>query len=159
MKNKLGFLIISCLFTLILVSCKDEYNICNEPRNVKFIGNFYKRIAGADVTTAVTNLTITLPGGTVPVIDAQPNTSSFFVSFDPTKDSIKYILTLGGGLPKDTVTLFYTNTGIPTISPDCGPIFGHNITRATTTINTIDSIVIINPVANTSLSQNAKIYF
>ncbi len=152
------YILIAILIICLFASCKDEYNICTQPKTVRFIGGFYQKINGADVPTATSNLTITNLNGTGNIYSNQPNIISATIPLNDNVDSAKYQFTLADNLPKDTVTIIYT-TQTAFTSAECGAIFNHTITKIRTTINTIDSIKIINPSINTSLAQNVNIYF
>ncbi len=150
------------LFLIVIFSnwgCKDEYNICNEPKDVRFIANFYQKIGSVEQLTTAPNLNVSSIPGNAFIYTNQPNINSFSIPLNVGVDSAKYIISLSSALPQDTLTIVYTTQGGQNVSPNCPPLFLHNITRLYSTKNTIDSVKIINPVLNTSLSQNAKIYF
>lgn len=155
-----------CVFIILFVttsifcnSCKDEYNICNELKDVRFVASLYKNVGGVDVLNTATNFNLSILQGNVPIYTNEPNVSAFNMPLSVTLDSAKYIISFSNSLQKDTLTLIYTTQGATNISPNCPPLFFHNITRLYSTLNSVDSIKIINPILNTSLSQNAKIYF
>jgi Family of unknown function (DUF6452) len=153
------FAIASLLFiSIICNSCKDDYNICGEPKEVKFIAGFYQRIGNSDVPIQAPNLTIRLSSTSIPVYNNQINVSSFGFPLILNGDTSKYIINLGNNYPQDTLTIIYTTQGANTL-PECGVLFFHTITKLTSTTNSIDSVFITNPSLNTSLAQNAKIYF
>ncbi len=153
-----------CFFLFLIVifsigGCKDEYNICNEPKDVRFISNFYQKIGAVEQLSSAPNLNVSSIPGNASVYLNQTNVNSFSIPLNIGVDSAKYIISLSSTLPQDTLTIVYTTQGGQNISPNCPPLFFHNITKLYSTTNTIDSVNIINPVLNTSLSQNAKIYF
>ncbi len=152
------YTLITLLFISIFTSCKDEYNICTQPKTVRFIAGFYQKVNGADVPTAVSNLSISNLNGTGSIYINQPNIISISIPLNDNVDSAQYQFTLANNLPKDTVTIIYTTQSTFT-SAECGAIYNHTISKIRTTINTINSIKIINSSVNTSLAQNVNIYF
>lgn len=156
MKKKL-FLIFIVGITFF-TSCKDEYTICDLSKDVRFVATFNQRINGADILTPAANLNIIQLSNSSALYTQQANVANFSFPLNPLVDSAKYSFKLGNNLQADTVTIVYTSTGT-NLSLECGSVTYHNITRITTTINTIDSVKIINPVLNTNLLQNAKFYF
>ena len=151
--------LILLLTIVVLYSCKDEYNICNEPKTVRFIATINQRVGGADVLTTAPNFSLVNLAGNVPIYSNEPNINSFNITFNNLLDSARYVITLANNLPKDTLNVIYTTVGVQATSLDCGPLFNHNIVRLYSTTNTIDSIKIVSPALNSSLNLNAKIYF
>ena len=155
--NKKLFLIL-IVGASFLTACKDEYTICNLSKDVRFIASFYQRNNGADVLTPAPNLNITLLPNNTSLYTQQANVATFSFPLNPLVDSAKYSFKLANNLQADTVTIVYTSTGA-NLSLECGAVTYHNITKITSTLNTIDSIKITNAVLNTNLLQNAKFYF
>ena len=156
MKSKSFLLLIICLS--FLAACKDEYTICDLSKDVRFIGSFYQRNNGADVLTPAPNLNIIQLSNNTALYTQQVNAATFSYPLNPQVDSAKYSFKLANNLQADTVTIVYTSTGT-NLSLECGAVIYHNISRITSTLNTIDSIKITNPLLNTNLLLNAKIYY
>lgn len=156
MKKYLLLIFIACI--CILPSCKDEYTICNLPKDVRFIASFYQRNNGADVLTPAPNLNITQLGINAPLYTQQANVATFSTALNPQLDSVKYYIKIANALQPDTLTVVYKSIGA-NLSVECGAITYHNITKLYSTLNTIDSVKITNPLLNTDLLQNAKIYY
>jgi hypothetical protein len=154
--KKLVLIFIVCMH--FLSSCKDEYTICDLPKDVRFIASFYQRNNGADVLTPAPNLNITQLTNNSALYTQQANVSTFSFPLNPLLDSAKYIFKLANNLQADTVTIVYSSTGT-NLSLECGAVIYHNVSRISTTLNTIDSIKITNAVLNTNLLQNAKFYY
>lgn len=142
----------------ILPSCKDEYTICNLSKDVRFIASFYQRNNGADVLAPAPLLNITQLGINAPLYTQQAHVPTFSIALNPLLDSAKYFIKLSNSLQADTLTIVYTSTGA-NLSLECGPVTYHNISKLYSTLNTIDSVKITNPLLNTDLLQNAKIYY
>ena len=156
MKNTL--LLIFIVGPCFLYSCKDEYSICNLSKDVRFIATFYQRINGADVLYPAPSLSITQIASNALLYNQQSNTATFSFVLNPLVDSAKYIFKVASNSPADTVTIIYTSTGA-NLSPECGAITYFNVSKIKTTLNTIDSVKITNPILNTDLLQNAKFYY
>ena len=156
MKNKLFILYIVCIS--LFTGCTDEYTICDLSKDVRFIGTFYQRINGADVLSPAPNLSITQIPTNAPIFNQQANVATFSFVLNSALDSSKYIFKIANNLVADTVTIIYTSTGV-NLSPECGSVTYHNISKITTTLNTIDSVKITNSKLNTDLLQNAKFYY
>ncbi len=157
MKNYLLTILFFFLF-FCLTSCRDEYSICNLGKDVKFFAGFYQKIAGNEVTATAPNLTIALLNTSNPIYNNEANVTVFSLPLNGTVDSAKYVITIANNLPKDTLTIVYTSQS-NIISAECGSAIYNNVTKLYSTYNTIDSVKIILPAVNTSLLQNAKIYF
>ena len=139
--------------------CKDEYSICEEPKDIRFIASIYQKSGNTDILTSVPSFNLYSIQGATSIYASQPNISSFNIPLSVILDSAKFLISFSNSLPVDTLTIVYTSEGKTNLSPNCPPIFIHNITKAYSTTNTIDSIKIINQAINASFSQNAKIYF
>jgi Family of unknown function (DUF6452) len=145
--------------SFLLLSCKDEYNICPPVKEVKFIGGFYQRIAGADVASQVPSFTLSMLNNTGAIYNNQNNILEFGVPLSELADTSRFVLALGNNQPKDTLTIVYSSQKSTTDGNACGIIVYHNISQLYSTTNTIDSVKIIQPLVNTTATQNAKIYF
>ncbi len=143
---------------LFMQSCKDEYTICNLPKDARFIAGFYQRVGNADVTALAPNLSLYSLNGANLIYSNQTNLSTFSLPLSSTVDTSRYVLILGTNLQSDTLTIVYSSQ-LVSLSPECGSVTYNNINKLWSTYHTIDSVKIINPTVNTSLSQNAKIYF
>jgi hypothetical protein len=158
MKNSF-IIIVFLVFCKNLVSCKDEYTICNPVKEVKFIAGFYQKVAGADVATQPPSLNVLMLNNTTPLYNNQNNLIEFGVTLNPLTDTARYSIGLATNLPKDTITIVYLSQNSRGEIGDCGNVNIHSITKIYTTTNTIDSITTIQPLVNTRPQQNAKIYF
>lgn len=156
--NMKQLLIIFIVGSSFLSSCKDEYTICDLSKDVRFIATFNQRINGIDVLLNAPSLNIIQLSNNSPLYTQQANVSTFSFPLNSLVDSAKYSFKVANNLQADTVTIVYTSTGT-NLSLECGAVTYHNISKITTTTNTIDSVKIINPVLNTTLQQNAKFYF
>jgi Family of unknown function (DUF6452) len=153
--NKLSAIaVVSCFF---VVSCKDNYTICDQSKIVNYKAGFYSKSGAIEVPVTPTALTLTFPGATTFIYNQSAGISSLILALNPTTDSLKYFIQVNG-LPADTITFVYT-TGQLTLSPECGDITIHNFTRASTTTHTLDSVKIVSPVVNNLQKENLKIYY
>ncbi|MFN0083111.1 MAG: DUF6452 family protein [Ferruginibacter sp.] len=144
--------------TFSLYSCKDEYTLCDLSKDVRFIGAFYRKVGSNDVLSPAPSLSIrSLDTGPF-LYSQQPNVDQFGLSLSSVIDSAKFVITIAGSSPTDTVTIVYSSLG-ENLSTECGSITTHNITKLTSTINTIDSVKIIKAFINNVPSLNAKIYY
>ena len=149
----------AALFVLTgLYSCKDEYTLCNLPKEVNFTAGFYKRVGTADVSSPAPSLTLFLLNGTSPIYSQQQNAASFGIPLNPAVDSSRYVITLANGAQSDTLTIVYTSQS-STLSAECGSVILNNITRLYSTAHTIDSVKITSSAVNTTPLQNAKISY
>jgi Family of unknown function (DUF6452) len=156
-KSTIFIAIISLSF--LIPSCKDDYSICNPVKDIKFIGGFYQRIAGADVPTPAPNFSLSLLNNTSFIYTNQPNTLEFGMPLNELVNTSQYVLSLGNGQTKDTLTIVYSSQKSTTDGNACGIVVYHNISQLYSTTNTIDSIKLTQPQVNTNPIQNAKIYF
>jgi flagellar basal body P-ring protein FlgI len=156
--TRLFYITFSFFLIVFLFSCKDDYTICNEEKNVRLSINFYQRIGNIEVAATAPDLKVFNYRTNVVVYNNQPNLSMFSLALDEAKDTTQFTLSLANNLPLDTLTFIYSSQP-KVISQDCGIIYTHSIIKAYTTTNSLDSIKIINPLVNTSLVQNAKLYF
>jgi Family of unknown function (DUF6452) len=156
MKNIFLFIL---SLSFLLLSCKDEYSICNPVKEVKFIGGFYQRVASSDVPTPAPSLSISLLNSTSLIYNNQANVIEFSFPLNELTDTSRYVVSLGNNQPKDTLIIVYNSQKSTTDGNACGIVVFHNIAQLYSTTNTIDSIKIIQPLVNTNAVQNAKIYF
>ncbi|MEJ7609764.1 MAG: DUF6452 family protein [Ferruginibacter sp.] len=151
-------IIVITVISLFLVTCKDEYTICNLSRNVNFNAGFYQRLSGADVSVVVPGLTVyLLNNSSSPIFNNQQNARSFSLPLEPFKDSSRYVISITSGQP-DTLTIVY-NTVSATLSEACGSVFHNNLIKVYSTANTLDSARIVNPAVTSAGLENARIYF
>jgi hypothetical protein len=158
MKNSNIFIGIISL-SLLIISCKDDYSICNPVKDIRFIGAFYQRIGGIDVPTPAPSFSVSLLNSASLIYNNQPNTLEFAVPLNEFADTSRFVLSLGNGQPKDTLTVVYSSQKNTTDGNACGIIVVHTISGLYSTRNTIDSVKLIQPLVNTNPVQNAKIYF
>lgn len=148
----------AALFSLVvLYSCKDEYTLCTQAKDVNFTAGFYQRVGTADVSAPAQSLTIFQLNATTPIYSSQQNAATFGIPLNPAADSSRYVITLGSNLQSDTLTIVYTSQSAP-LSVECGNVILNNITRLYSTAHTIDSVKITASAINTTPTQNAKIY-
>jgi Family of unknown function (DUF6452) len=153
--NKLT--VTAIILSLFAVSCEDNYTICDQSKIVNYKAGFYNKSGTIDVPVTPTTLTLTFPGATTFIYNQQGGISSLILALNPTTDSLRYFIKVNS-LPADTITFVYT-TGQQTLSPECGDITIHNLTRAWTTTHTLDSVKIVAPSVNNMLKENLKIYY
>jgi hypothetical protein len=153
------YTIISIVFCLaFVVSCKDNYTICDQSKQVNYKAGFYTKNGSVDVPSTPAALTLSFPGATTFIYNQQMGVSSLSLGLSPVADSVKYVIKISNALPSDTLTLFYT-TGLLNLGPECGDITVHNFTRAYTTTNTLDSVKIVAASVNNIPKENLKIYY
>jgi hypothetical protein len=156
---KKNFSLLFCaLVILSIFSCRDEYNICTLNKDVNLIGGFYQNIGGNEITAVAPNLTIATLNATSTIYSNQTNISVFSFPLSATVDSAKYVFTIANNLPKDTLTIVYSSRS-EVVSAECGTATYNNITKLTSTKNTIDSVKIVSANVNTLLLKNIKIYY
>ena len=156
--NRIFILFCGFFLGMIIGSCRDDYSICNENREVKFAATFYQKMAGVDIIATAPSLSIKNIAANTSAYTNQSNQTNFYLTLDAQKDSLQYLVMLANNLPPDTLTIVYTSQS-RNISADCGNVFMYNITKIYSTIHSIDSIKLLNPAVTNSLTQNAKIYF
>jgi hypothetical protein len=157
MKSFNEIAVIATMLSFFAVSCKDNYTICNESKIVNYKAGFYSKNGAVDVPVTPTALTLTFPGATNFIYNQQGGIASLVLALNPTVDSLRYFIQVNS-LPADTITFVYT-TAQQTLSPECGDITVHNLTRARTTTHTLDSVKIVAPSVNNALKENLKIYY
>lgn len=158
MKYRPGAILFLSAIILFLNSCKDEYTLCSTSKTVSFIGGFYQKISGSDVSARVPNLNIYLLNtGSSAIYSNQQNAHTFSLPLNPQADSSRYVISISAA-QSDTLTIVYSTQSI-SLSPECGSVFNNNITKVYTTAHSLDSAVLINAVINTNPLENAKIFF
>ncbi len=153
MKKIVSFILIAALG----FSCKDEFTICDLPTAVRMKCGFYQSNAGTETEIAAPFLTVIKISSPNPDY-ALPTVSKFSLSLNPIADSVQYQISVREASMPDTVTFVYTSEQI-NVSAICGNIYVNNLTRVTTTINTLDSVKISNNTINTTSGENLRIYF
>jgi hypothetical protein len=143
---------------ILAVSCKDNYTICDQSKQVNYKAGFYTKNGSVDVPSTPAALTLSFPGATTFIYNQQIGVSSLSLGLSPIADSVKYVIKLSNALPSDTLTLFYTNAQ-QNLGPECGNINVHNFTRVHTTINTLDSVKIVAASVNNIPKENLRIYY
>jgi Family of unknown function (DUF6452) len=159
MMKKSNIFIAFISLSFLITSCKDDYSICNPVKDIKFIGGFYQSSGGVDVPYPAPSFSLSLLNNTSLIYNNQPNTIEFGMALNELVTTSQYVLSLGNGQPKDTLTIVYSSQKSSTDGNACGIIVYHNISQLSSTTNTIDSVKLIQPLVNTSAVQNAKIYF
>jgi Family of unknown function (DUF6452) len=154
-----SYSIIALFFLLVLaVSCKDNYTICDQSKQVNYRAGFYTKSGSVDVPSTPTALTLTFPGATTFIYNQQMGVSALSLGLNPVADSVQYVIKISNTLPSDTLTFRYTN-GQQNLGPECGDITIHNFTWARTTTHTLDSVKIVAPGVNNSPKENMRIYY
>ena len=143
---------------LLLQSCRDDYNICNQPRDVKFVAGFYKKTGATEIASSAPNLNIATLNSNNSLYQNQVNTSNFSLSLNPVVDTSKFVIRVENSLQADTMSIIYTTRQV-LISPECGIANFHSIIKVLSTLNTIDSVKIISTEVANIQSINAKVYF
>lgn len=142
---------------VLFTSCHDTYSICDLNKTVTVKANLYTKVGGVESLASAPLFTLSVLNSPNKLYDQTPNVSTFGFILNPTTDSAKYIIKTSATLPLDTLTLFYTTQTV-TLSQECGSINTHQITNVKTTLNTLDSVKIINPTVNNIFIDNLKIY-
>lgn len=119
--------------------------------------SFYRISGGLPVATPAPELSVSTILGTT-IFGRQPNTPAFILTLNPVTDSVQYIIKMDNGLPNDTITIGYSSNSV-ILSPECGSIFNHNLSRVRTTTHVLDSIQIVNPSVRNSIVDNVHIFF
>ena len=155
--NKSFRLLLFLVLSIAMVTCKDDYNICDQSKNVFFKAGFYNASTGVDSVHTAPSFSFAVLGNNY-IYKQQSNISTFVFSLNSAVDSASYFISLSNTLPADTLTLVYTTQSM-LISPECGSVFINTITRVYSTSHTIDSVKISNPAVNLASNENVKIYF
>ncbi len=151
-------IVTSIICGVFLLSCKDDYTICDQNRLATVNGSFFlKGFSGNDISAPPPSLTVTNLNGTAQITNA-PAPLFFSLGLNPNADSSKFVISLSQSLPKDTISYYYTTQSI-LLSPNCGNVYVYTLTSTKYTKNTLDSIAIINPAIETRLLGNVKFYY
>ncbi len=142
----------------LLQSCRDDYNICNLPRDVKFTAGFYKKTGATEVAISAPNLNIYTLNSSTFIYQNQNNASTFALPLNPVVDTSKFVIRVENTLQADTLSIIYTSRQV-LLSPECGSVAYYSLVKILTTTNTIDSVKITNSEVLTVSNSNAKIYF
>ena len=148
------FLLVSILFS----SCKDEYTICDLPKDVNLKSVFYQTTGGVERAATATSFSLKQLSAADFIYKDVPNVSQFIIPLNPLTDTVKFRISISSSMPADTITYIYT-TQLVNLSPVCGDVYVNTITKVSTTYNTLDSIKISNRSVNTTPAENVKIYF
>ena len=145
-------------FCILLISCKDDYSLCTESRTVQFSSYFFKKVGSQEITTNAPDLKIIDLNTNQTIFSNQPNISSFSLVLNPLKDSMRFHISLAPQFQADTLTVVYT-TSNKSLSPECGVISVHQISRTYTTKHTLDTVKLTNAAVTNDLLPNTKIFF
>ena len=148
-----GFILIMCFS-----KCKDEYTICDFNTSVNEKSGFYHINGGIEQVAYAPSFSLSALGVPLAIYSAVPNLSKFSLPLNPLLDSAKFQLSINNNVTIDTITFFY-NSHSMLLSPECGSIYVHNLTRIKTTKHKLDSVSISNGVINNISGENVKIYF
>jgi hypothetical protein len=143
---------------LLIQSCRDDYDLCNQPRDVKFVGGFFKKIGSTEISNPAPSLNIIQINTSANIYSNQPNVNLFSVPLSPVKDTSTFSIKVENYLQADTISIIYTSKEI-LLSDECGKVTYYTVSKILTTLHTIDSIKLTNPEVVTGLGQNAKFYF
>lgn len=153
MKKYLSVSVVAVLCSL--VSCKDEYTICTLSKDVKFIAGFYQ---SQNTPAPAPQLSVSILNTNAFIYTNQGNVAEMGFGLNSTLDSNRYVITIAGNLPKDTVTIRYSSQ-TSNLSLECGSITTNTINSISSTHHTIDSIKITNATCNNTPIQNARIFY
>ncbi len=142
----------------LLQSCRDDYNICTLPRDVKFSAGFYKKTGASEVAIVAPNLNIYTLNSSTYIYQNQNNASTFALPLNPVSDTSKFVIRVENTLQADTMSIIYTSRQV-LLSPECGNVTYYSLVKILTTTNTIDSVKITNSEVLTVSNSNAKVYF
>jgi hypothetical protein len=156
---KLSLINIVFFFLLALAtSCQDQYNICEQNKNVEAKAGFYQKNGAVDVLTAPPQLSFGVLGSSTLLYNQATGFTTIAIGLNPGIDSAKFYVKTATASPPDTLTIFYSTQSI-NLSAECGNINNFTISNAKTTLNTLDSVKIINAAVNNVATENIKIYF
>ncbi len=121
---------------------------------------FYEKITGGERVAVASSFSLKQlgTGPTDFIYKNAANVSRFNIPLNPLLDSAKFIITTSSSALTDTITLIYTSQNV-NLSAICGDITVNTLKKVSTTINTIDSIKILNSTVNTTSGENVKLYF
>ncbi len=158
MKPFLTYLFYTTAALVILSSCQDEYTICEQNKLVQPNVRFYQKNGSLDVLTAPQQLTFGVLGSSTFFYTDATGINTLDINLNPGLDSAKYYIKTSLVAPADTLTLFYS-TQLVTLSAECGNLNYFRLSNAKTTLNTLDSVKIINAAITNISAENIKIYY
>ncbi|MBK7884911.1 MAG: hypothetical protein IPJ81_14850 [Chitinophagaceae bacterium] len=144
---------------LTLTGCEDQYTICELSKNINFRGVFFSKQGNNFIETKVNSLSINILDDPNFIYKDRIDVSTFIFGLSPLidKDSISYVIKIDNVSPADTLTLRYTSNTV-NLTPECGSIIVHNLTKVTTTTNTLDSVQIIVPKIDNNINVSVKLF-
>ena len=155
--SKLRALCITVAGLMLLLSCKDEYNICTQSKTVVFKASFYQVVNNtASLQPAPKFSLIPIDGNAL--YTQLPNITHFECALNPSNDSTSWTIKVADNLPADTLTLVYFSKLIM-VSKACGNVFIHEVKNVRSTAHTIDSVTINKAEINLLGLENVKVYF
>ena len=141
---------------LALVSCHDNYTLCDQSRQVSVNGRFFTRgPGGTAVSTPPASFSVTGISGN-PLLTNIAAPPLFSLTLFPGSDSAKFIFKINSA-PADTITYFYS-TQETLLSANCGTINTFTLTNVKTTRHTIDSTSIVSPQVRHKTGQQCAIF-
>ncbi len=156
---KFSFSNIILFFLLALAtSCQDQYTICEQNKIVQTNVRFYQKNGSLDVLTAPQQLTFGALGSGTFLYSQATGINTLDINLNPGLDSAKYYIKTDLLAPADTLTLFYS-TQLITLSAECGNLNYFQLSNVKTTLNTVDSVKIINARVTNTSAENIKVYF
>ncbi len=158
MKPCLYYLFYIATTILLFSSCQDQYTICEQNKLVQPNVRFYQKNGSLDVLTAPQQLTIGALGSGTFLYSQATGINTLDINLNPGLDSAKYYVKTDLLAPADTLTLFYS-TQLVTLSAECGNLNYYRLSNAKTTLNTLDSVKIINAAITNISAENIKIYY
>lgn len=156
--HKIKIYTIIFMATLSFISCKDEYSICNENKNVLLQTNFYRLVNGAAEPFSPSSFSLYVLHHTQPIYHSVSGVNSFVVSLNPTIDSTVFQISSSTTAPLDTLVVLYSTTNVP-LSPACGTVNFQKLLRVYSTHHSIDSIAIAQPEITNEQQQNIKLFY
>ena len=158
MKPCLTYLFYTTAVLVILSSCQDEYTICEQNKLVQTNLRFYQKNGSLDVLTAPQQLTFGALGSSTFLYSEVTGINTLDINLKPGLDYAKYYVKTDLLAPADTLTLFYS-TQIITLSAECGNLNYFQLSNIKTTLNTVDSVKIINATVTNTSAENIKVYY
>ncbi|MBC7868019.1 MAG: hypothetical protein H7X88_10855 [Gloeobacteraceae cyanobacterium ES-bin-316] len=149
---------ITSLLCLHIISCTDQYTICTQSKFSNLNTSLRTFSNNLEINYTASSLTLKTLDNNNFVYDQKANISSISNPLVPATDSITYFIKVSTSLPADTFKVFF-DTQMLFLSIECGEIIVHNISRISTTKNSIDSIKIVNPAVRNDYENNLKIYY
>ena len=92
------------------------------------------------------------------IYNQKTDISKFSATLNSVTDTSKFFIRLSPTLQPDTLYVIYSSQS-SLLSTECGYVMINDITKTIVTNHTIDSVVLINPVTNTTSTENIKVYF